>query len=135
MPTAPTVTRKKSRQPRGTTKRRSWTRTALAKLMPAFDWDAFLRGAQIPSEKVPAVNVTQPSYFEALGKLFAEVPVADWRVYYRYKLLSTYASDLPAKFEKLKCLRRVGRPESLPTHCGGTVGIPQIAKSPESHGV
>ncbi|HXS87914.1 MAG TPA: M13-type metalloendopeptidase [Steroidobacteraceae bacterium] len=75
-----------------------YDRAALAKLMPAFDWDAFLRGAQIPSEKVAAVNVTQPSYFEALGKLFAEVPVADWRVYYRYKLLSTYAPDLPAKF-------------------------------------
>jgi len=75
-----------------------YDRAALAKLMPAFDWDAFLRGAQIPSEKVPAVVVTQPSYFEALGKIFAEVPVADWRVYYRYKLLSVYASDLPAKF-------------------------------------
>jgi putative endopeptidase len=73
-------------------------RAALAKLMPSFDWDAFLRGAQIPSEKVAAVNVTQPSYFEALDKIFAEVPVADWRVYFRYKLLHTYTSDLPAKF-------------------------------------
>ena len=48
-----------------------YDRAALAKLMPAFDWDAFLRGAQIPAEKVPAVIVTQPSYFEALGKIFA----------------------------------------------------------------
>lgn len=75
-----------------------YDRAALAKLMPGFDWDAFLRGAQIPSDKVAAVIVTQPSYFEALDKLFTEVPVADWRVYYRYKLLSTYAPDLPAKF-------------------------------------
>jgi predicted metalloendopeptidase len=75
-----------------------YDRAALAKLMPGFDWDAFLRGAQIPSDKVAAVIVTQPSYFEALDKLFAEVPIADWRIYYRYKLLNTYASDLPAKF-------------------------------------
>jgi predicted metalloendopeptidase len=75
-----------------------YDRAALAKLMPGFDWDAFLRGAQIPSDKVLAVIVTQPSYFEALGKMFDDVPLADWRVYYRYKLLSTYASDLPAKF-------------------------------------
>ncbi len=75
-----------------------YDRTALAKLMPAFDWEAFLRGAQIPLEKVPAVIITQPSYFEALGKIFEEVPVADWRVYFRYKLLHTYAPDLPAKF-------------------------------------
>ena len=74
-----------------------YDRAALAKLMPAFDWDAFLRGAQIPSEQVSAMIVTQPSYFEALNKLFADVPVADWRVYLRYKLLSTYAPDLPAK--------------------------------------
>ena len=73
-------------------------RAALAKLMPSFDWDAFLRGAQIPGEKVAAVNVTQPSYFEALDKIFTEVPVADWRVYFRYKLLHTYTPDLPAKF-------------------------------------
>jgi putative endopeptidase len=73
-------------------------RAALAKLMPSFDWDAFLRGAQIPSEKVAAMNVTQPSYFGALDQIFAETPVADWRVYFRYKLLHTYTSDLPAKF-------------------------------------
>ncbi|HEV8334353.1 MAG TPA: M13 family metallopeptidase [Steroidobacteraceae bacterium] len=75
-----------------------YDRAALAKVLPGFDWDAFLRGAQIPSDKVAAVIVTQPSYFEALGKMFDEVPLADWRVYYRYKLLGTYASDLPAKF-------------------------------------
>jgi putative endopeptidase len=44
------------------------------------------------------MNVTQPSYFEALDQIFAEVPVADWRVYFRYKLLHTYTPDLPAKF-------------------------------------
>jgi predicted metalloendopeptidase len=75
-----------------------YDRAALAQVMPGFDWDAFLRGAQIPGDKFAAVIVTQPSYFEALGKMFEEVPLADWRVYYRYKLLSTYASDLPAKF-------------------------------------
>src|SRR5688572_27506902 len=74
-----------------------YERAALAKLMPAFDWDAFLRGAQIPAEKVTAMIVTQPSYVEALDKIFAEVPVADWRAYFRYKLLHTYAPDLPAK--------------------------------------
>jgi putative endopeptidase len=75
-----------------------YDRAALAKLMPGFDWDAYLRAAQIPSEKFSAVIVTQPSYFETLGRMFEEVPLADWRVYYRYKLLATYAPDLPARF-------------------------------------
>lgn len=74
---------------------------ALATLTPAIDWKAFLAGAQVPAEKVAAINVTQPSYFEALGKVVADVPVADWRMYLRYKLLSAYAPDLPERFVKL----------------------------------
>jgi putative endopeptidase len=74
---------------------------ALGKLTPSFDWHAFLAGAKVPAAKVQAVIVTQPSYFEALDKVIASVPVADWRVYFRYKLLNTYAPDLPAKFVNL----------------------------------
>lgn len=74
---------------------------ALGKLMPAFDWHAFLAGAKVPESKVKAIVVTQPSYFEALGKVIADVPVADWRSYFRYRLLNTYAPDLPAKFVNL----------------------------------
>jgi putative endopeptidase len=74
---------------------------ALGKLMPSFDWNAFLAGANVPLSKVKAVVVTQPSYFEALDKVVGDVPVADWRTYFRYKLLNTYAPDLPAKFVNL----------------------------------
>jgi putative endopeptidase len=74
---------------------------ALGKLMPAFDWNAFLAGARAPADKVTAIVVSQPSYFEALGKAMAEVPVADWRSYFRYKLLGAYAQDLPARFVQL----------------------------------
>lgn len=70
-------------------------------LMPSFDWDAFLAGAQIPAGKVQRLNVTQPSYFETLDKIIAITPMADWRVYLRFKLLNTYAPDLPAKFANL----------------------------------
>ena len=73
----------------------------LGKLMPAFDWNAFLAGAQVPVRNVKAVIVMQPSYFEALNGMIADVPVADWRAYFRYQLLNTYAPDLPAKFVKL----------------------------------
>lgn len=74
---------------------------ALPKLMPGFDWNAFFAGAQIPVDRTQALVVVQPSYFEALGKLIATTPVADWRGYFRYKLLSTYAPDLPARFTQL----------------------------------
>jgi putative endopeptidase len=74
---------------------------ALGKLTPGFDWSAFLAGAKVPVGKVKAVIVKQPSYFEAVSGMIADVPVADWRAYFRYQLLNTYASDLPPKFVKL----------------------------------
>lgn len=73
----------------------------LPKLMPGFDWSAFLAGAGIPADRTPALVVVQPSYFEALGKVIATTSVADWRGYFRYKLLHTYAPDLPEKFARL----------------------------------
>ena len=73
----------------------------LSKLMPGFDWNSFFAGAQIPMDKTQALVVVQPSYFEALGKLIATTPVADWRGYFRFKLLSSYAPDLPFKFAQL----------------------------------
>ena len=78
-----------------------YTLAALGRLMPKFDWHAFLAGAKVPVSKVEAVIVMQPSYFEALNRMIAEVPVADWRAYFRYQLLNTYAPDLPAKFVTL----------------------------------
>jgi predicted metalloendopeptidase len=74
---------------------------ALGKLMPGFDWSAYFAGAQIPVDKTRGLVVTQPSYFEALGKVIASVPVADWRNYFRYKLLNAFAPDLPQKFVQL----------------------------------
>lgn len=74
---------------------------SLSKLMPGFDWNAFFAGAQIPVERTQALVVAQPSYFEALGQLLADTPVADWRGYFRYKLLNAYAPDLPGRFVQL----------------------------------
>jgi predicted metalloendopeptidase len=78
-----------------------YDRNALAKLMPSFDWSAFFAGAQIPETKVQAIVVTQPSYFEALDKVIAETPIEDWRAYFRFKLLNTYAPDLSSRFVNL----------------------------------
>ena len=88
-----------------------YDRAALAKLMPAFDWRRVPRGARCPREKVPAVIVTQPSYFEALDKAVAEVPVEDWRIYFRYKLLHAYAPDLPQRVRAAAF--RVQRPHGV----------------------
>jgi len=76
-------------------------RAALKKLMPSFHWDAFFAGAGIDEGKVSALNVTQPSYFQALDGVIASTPMADWRVYFRYKLLDALAASLPDRFVQL----------------------------------
>jgi predicted metalloendopeptidase len=78
-----------------------YERSTLRELMPAFDWDAFFEGAQIPADKAEVLIVSQPSYFEALDALIASTPVAVWRDYFRFKLLNAYAPDLPERFVKL----------------------------------
>jgi putative endopeptidase len=72
----------------------------LKKLMPSFDWEAFFAGAKIPLDKVQAVVVNQPSYFETLDRVLAETPIEDWRAYFRFRLLNSYAPDLSSPFVK-----------------------------------
>ncbi len=74
---------------------------ALAKLTPAIDWREFFIGVVVPLEKVQAVNVTQPSYLEAVNQMVEEVALEDWRVYFRYKMLNAYAPNLPQRFVQL----------------------------------
>jgi putative endopeptidase len=70
----------------------------LAELAPGVDWPAFFAGTAAP---VAAVNVRQPGFFTAFAAMLTKVPVADWRVYFRYNLLDAYAPLLPARFEQL----------------------------------
>ncbi len=74
----------------------------LSKLTPAIDWREFLIGLIVPLDKVPALNVMQPSFLQALDKAVTEIPLEDWRAYYRYKLLDAYADDLPQRFVQLR---------------------------------
>jgi predicted metalloendopeptidase len=47
---------------------------------------------------VPSLVIVQPSYFEGLPQLLRDVPIATWRTYLAYNLLSSYAPYLPAAF-------------------------------------
>ena len=74
------------------------TLAELRKLAPAIDWSAMLEGlGATPS----AINVRQPSFVAGLGKLVRSVPVADWRLYFKFRLLDEYAPYLAARFDTL----------------------------------
>jgi len=74
------------------------TETAkLAKLAPGMDWDAYLDASGLKG-KVDSVNIGQPSYVTALGKLVAATPVSTWKAYFRWRTLSDNAPLLSKRF-------------------------------------
>ncbi len=68
----------------------------LARLTPNFSWPAYFRAVGIPAPA--AVNVGQPKYLEAVSRLMREVPLSDWKIYLRWRLLSAAAPSLSSKF-------------------------------------
>ncbi len=62
---------------------------------PGFDWKAYFAAR---SGKVEDLNLSTPSFFQAFAKLSQEVPVAQWRTYLRWHLVSGTASQLPKAF-------------------------------------
>lgn len=69
----------------------------LKELTPNFSWDDYRRNAGAPT--AGDVNVAHPEFFTAVNKMFAEVPVADWKTYLRWNLITSAAPSLSSKFE------------------------------------
>lgn len=63
-----------------------YERPALAKVAPAFGWDAFFKRVDFPSAE-KTVLVGQPEFFAALGELQRSEPLATWRAYLRWHVL------------------------------------------------
>ena len=69
-----------------------------SKLAPQIDWSALFAAVGSPVDRFV---VSQPSFISALGRMSVTVPVGDWRIYFRYKLLDGYAPFLSAAFDEL----------------------------------
>jgi putative endopeptidase len=68
----------------------------VAKLTPHFDWMPYFvaMGLAAPA----AIDVGQPEFFTALDVQIASVPLADWKAYFRWQLVSAEAPFLSAPF-------------------------------------
>ena len=64
----------------------------LSKQFPGFDWDAWTKELGVGS--VPAVVVSQPTYFKALASTVNELPVDAWKPYLKAALLNGFAPYL-----------------------------------------
>jgi len=69
----------------------------LKELTPAFSWEDYRKGVGAPS--TGDINVAHPEFFTAINKMVTEVPVADWKTYLRWHLITAAAPSLSSKFE------------------------------------
>ena len=67
-------------------------------LTPGLDWAQFLAGAQADAHELV---IAQPSYVTALGKAITEIPLEDWKLYMKYKLIDQYAPYLSSAYADL----------------------------------
>jgi putative endopeptidase len=72
------------------------TLAELAQAAPGLDWAAYLQAANLGS--VERLSVSQPSAMTGIAKLFADVPLSDWKLYFKLKSLDAAANTLPAAF-------------------------------------
>ena len=80
------------------------TPDALLQLAPGFDWPAFLQAARLPA--IDRLSVSQPSTVTGIARLFAELPLADWKLYLRMQSLDEAARVLPQAFRDARFVFR-----------------------------
>jgi endothelin-converting enzyme/putative endopeptidase len=74
---------------------------------PSFDWRLLATEAGMGS--IDSLRVYQPSYFEALDKIFASTSLDDWKTFYAWKTITRWAPYLDSAFvaEDFHFFRRV----------------------------
>jgi putative endopeptidase len=75
------------------------TPAELAAASPGFPVQTYFDAIGRAGETRPLV-VRQPEFFMAVGRLLQAKPIADWKVYLRWRVLADAAPDLSASFEK-----------------------------------
>lgn len=74
-----------------------YEREALHKLAPSIDWNAFLEEAGVSDLEKTVVRM--PSFFQEFNALFSLTSVESWKVYLKWKLLSSHAEILSSAFD------------------------------------
>jgi putative endopeptidase len=66
---------------------------ALNSLAAGFDWHRYLMAADI-NGRIDYVIVSEPEYLRAFARTIAEIPLATWKSYFRWHLLSDFSPYL-----------------------------------------
>jgi putative endopeptidase len=70
----------------------------LPELMPNFNWDVFLKEAQLPN--LDGLVVMQLDYMRALDGIIQSTSMADWKVYLQWGLINASASSLNSELDQ-----------------------------------
>jgi putative endopeptidase len=73
------------------------TLAQLKALAPAVDWNSYLEKGGVPNP-LPTLIVQQPDYLQGLSGLIKVTPLATWKEYFRFRLLSASAPYLSRAF-------------------------------------
>lgn len=68
----------------------------LPKLSPNIDWTSFLTITGV--KNIDSVIIGQPEFFKALNNTLQATPIATWKTYVKFNLLSDFAGALPEKY-------------------------------------
>ena len=66
------------------------------KLSPHFDWSLYLAGMGLAAPA--SLDINQPEFLQALDAQITSTPMADWKAYFRWHLISDNARYLSAPF-------------------------------------
>jgi putative endopeptidase len=72
------------------------SRAELRALTPNWSWDMYFQ--QIGYTNIDAVDVSEPKFFETMSRELKEIPVSDWKIYFRWHLVNSAAPWLPQPF-------------------------------------
>ena len=70
----------------------------LAKTAAGFDWSTYFQALGIAEEQLSKIDVEQPEFFQRAAELAANTSLDDWKIYLRWHLIHSTASDLSAPF-------------------------------------
>ena len=65
-------------------------------LTPNFDWSAYITARQSPA--ITELNVVPPKFFTEFNAMLTDVPVDQWKTYFRWMTLNSTAQYLPKRF-------------------------------------
>jgi len=70
--------------------------TDLGKMNASIDWQGHMSSMGVKG--IDSVIVGQPDYFKALDNVMKSVPIADWKSYVKFNLISDFSGVLPDRF-------------------------------------